>query len=352
MNFSRRKIIATTASILAMPAIAGPAWGKTKRIIVRDDGGIYTKAYGAVFYRPFTEATGIEVVGVQAAAEPTAQIKLMVDAHTYTWDMAKISPPAVSILTSGNKVYLEKLNIESDPVVASIPAKYRTPYSVGTNVYTSVIAYRKDSFKNRPTPDSWANFWNVKDFPGRRAMYKYPYDTIEEALMASGVPTADVYPCNLKQAFASLDKIRPHINVWWTSGAQVAQMLESGEVDMVATWVSRAQAAQNAGAPVGISWNQNIWAADSWAILAGTPNADACKEFIKFTCDPKRQAELTKYFPAGLTQPKAFDYVKPEIAKNCPTYPANIKNGLQINTQYWVENSATALQDFNAWILT
>ena len=66
--------------------------------------------------KPFTKATGIECVGVQAAAEPTAQIKSMVDTKTYTWDMAKISWPAIALLTTGEKIYLEKHGLEADPV--------------------------------------------------------------------------------------------------------------------------------------------------------------------------------------------------------------------------------------------
>ncbi len=330
---SRRSLLLGAASALAMPAIWSPARAQNKRIVVRDDGGIYTKAYGAIYYRPFTKATGIEVVGVQANAEPTAQIKTMVDAKTYIWDMAKISWPAIALLTSGPKIYLEKHGLESDPVIATIPKQYMSPYGVGTNVYSTLLAYRTDAFKGRKAPGSWADFWNVKEFPARRAMRKYPFDTVEEALMASGVPTANVYPCDLNKAFASLDKIKPHVDVWWTSGAQVEQMLGSGEVDVLPTWVSRAQSAQASGAPVEIVWNQNIWGADNWSILAGTPNADACREFIKFASDPKRQAALTEYFPAGVTQPEAFNYIKPEIAKNCPTYPANMKDGLRIDAE-------------------
>src|SRR5437660_1457664 len=212
---SRRRLLlgaGAGAVALAAPSVWSPSHAAGKRIVVRDDGGIYTKAYGAVYYRPFTDATGIEVVGVQANAEPVAQIKTMVDTKSYTWDMAKISWPAIQLLTTGGKV---------------------------------------------------------------------------------------------------------------------EQMLTSGEVDMLPTWVSRAQSAQAAGAPVEIVWNQGVWGADNWSILAGTPNADACREFIKFASDPKRQAALVEYFPAGLTQPEAFNYVKPEVAKNCPTYPDNIKAGLK-----------------------
>jgi putative spermidine/putrescine transport system substrate-binding protein len=83
----RRTLKAAAAGItaLAAPAIWTSAKAQSKRIVVRDDGGIYTKAYSAVYYKPFTAKTGIEVVGVQAAAEPTAQIKSMVDTKAYTW---------------------------------------------------------------------------------------------------------------------------------------------------------------------------------------------------------------------------------------------------------------------------
>jgi len=351
---SRRRLLlgaGAGAVALAAPAVWSPSRAAGKRIVVRDDGGIYTKAYGAVFYRPFTEATGIEVVGVQANAEPVAQIKTMVDTKNYTWDMAKISWPAILLLTTGSKQYLEKHGLESEPVIKSLPAEYASPYGVATNVYTTVLAYRTDAFKGRKAPQSWADFWNVTDFPGRRSVRKHPFDTIEEALMGAGAPTAQVYPCDLDKAFASLDKIKSSVAVWWTSGAQVEQMLTSGEIDLRPTWVSRAQSAQAAGAPVEIVWNQGVWGADNWSILAGTPNADACREFIKFASDPKRQAALVEFFPAGLTQPEAFNYVKPEVAKNCPTYPDNIKAGLKIDAKYWYDNQAAVIERFNSWIL-
>ena len=351
---SRRSVLKAAAgatAALALPAVWSPTRAQNKRIVVRDDGGIYTKAYGAVFYRPFTQATGIEVVGVQANAEPVAQIKGMVDTKSYTWDMAKISWPAILLLTTGNKIYLEKHGLESEPVIKTIPEQYMSPYGVGTNVYSTVLAYRADAFKGRKPPASWADFWNVKDFPGRRAVRKHPFDTIEQALMADGVPTEQVYPCNVDRAFASLDRIKPDVAVWWTSGAQVEQLLGSGEVDMIPTWISRAQAAQANGAPVEIVWDQGIWGGDNWSILAGTPNADACREFIKFASEPKRQAALTEHFPAGLTQPAAFDLIKPEIARNCPTYPANIKKGLKIDAQFWFDNQASVIERFNGWVL-
>jgi len=122
----------------------------------------------------------------------------MVDTKNYTWDMAKISQPAILLLTDGgkdgSKPYLERHGLENDPNVRTIPAHYMSPYGVGTNVYSTVLAYRTDAFKNRKPPNSWADLWNVKDFPGRRSLRKHPFDTLEESLMAGRIADRAINP--------------------------------------------------------------------------------------------------------------------------------------------------------------
>ena len=95
------------------------------------------------------------------------------------------------INTGGAKVYLEKHGLEADPNVKPIPAGFMSPYGVGTNVYSTVLAYRTDAFKNRKAPESWADFWNVKDFPGGRSLRKHPFDT----LTARPTPTTSRTGC-------------------------------------------------------------------------------------------------------------------------------------------------------------
>ncbi len=350
-----KKMISLGSAAMCAPFVITPSKGvaqrqKRQRIVVRDSGGIVSKIYQEVFYKPFTQATGIEVIGVVASVEPAAQIQAMVETGVLHWDMAAIGHRSIALLTT-DKVYLERHELDRDPVVSAIPPKFISPYGVGTNVYSTVLAYRTDVFKHRP-PQTWTDLWDVNRFPGRRGLRKLPFDTIEEALMADGVPTSSIYPCNLEQAFCSLDKIRPHVPIWWTNAPEAEQLLKSGSVDLMPSIVSRAQAAIDAGAPIAISWDQHVYGCDSWAILKGTPNADACRKFIQFTSDPKRQALLASHGAIGVTQPDAFNYIDPERAKLLSTYPENLKKGVFIDASYWLKAQSTVIERFNRWMLS
>src|SRR5262245_5786101 len=281
---SRRAVLTGAAgAVLAAPLVSLPrrSTAQGKRIVIRDPGGPFTVAFAEAFYKPFREATGIEAVGVASAHEPTSQIKGMVDTKAYTWDMALLSQAASDQLVKEGD-YLEKIGLDSLPGVQEIRPEFRDPYNYGNDVYTAVLGYRTDVFKGKKAPASWKDLWDVSGIPGRRSIRKHPFDTIEEALLADGVSKDKLYPLDIDRAFKSLDRIKKHVAVWWTGGAQTSQMIKTGEVDMVPTWNARAQTAIDEGAPAAIAWDQGLWAVEGWSILHGGPNADLCRKFIEF----------------------------------------------------------------------
>ncbi|MEL6078769.1 extracellular solute-binding protein, partial [Stenotrophomonas maltophilia] len=78
--------------------------------------------------------------------------------------------------------------------------------------------------KLKAPPGSWADFWDTKQFPGKRGLRKGAKYTLEFALMADGVPRDQVYqvlrqPGGVDRAFRKLDQIKTQIQ-WWESGAQ------------------------------------------------------------------------------------------------------------------------------------
>lgn len=351
VNSSRRRALrhlAVGTTALAFPFINKGSLAADRRIVVRDPGGPYSAAFAEAFYQPFKAATGIEIVPVVAQSDPTAMVKGMVDAKNYAWDMVLLNRQSQEVLTDPSTgVFLDEVRVKAP----EIPEKYNSQYMIATLVLQTVLAVRTDKFKDRPMPASWADFWDIQKFPGRRALRRAPQDTLEEAFLGGGGAPGSLYPLDAKAAFANLDRIKKSVNVWWTGGAQTSQLLKSGEVDMCPTWNARAQAAVDEGAPVKIIWNQGLWSTEGFCILKGTPKADLCREFIKFTCDAKRQAIYTKGLSYGPSNPDAYKFIDPVRAKSLPTHPDNIAKAVQIDAKYWGKNKDKLTETFNTWLL-
>lgn len=351
-GLDRRTLLGATAfgaATLAAPFVK-PSWAADRKIVMRDPGGPFTPGFSAAFYEPFKKETGIEVVGLQSSHEPTGQIKAMVEAENYTWDGASLSKASHQSLV--NIGYLEEIAPKGGPGpnLSKIPEDMRTDHLMGTDVYASLIAYRTDTMGDNP-PKNWKDLWDVEGVPGVRSLRKHPFDTMEAALMADGVAPADLYPIDFDRAFASLDKIKDDVAIWWTGGAQTSQLLKSGEADCLFTWNGRAQVAIDDGAPVDLVWDQALWTFEGWTILKGGPNVDLVREFIEFCAQGKQQALYTPHVAYGPTAPDAYEYVDPERAKVLPTNPEYIKNMVNVDTDFWGEHKESAGERFNAWLL-
>ena len=138
--------------------------------------------------------------------------------------------------------------------------------ALGTN-----LCYRKDKFPNGG-PQSWADFWDVKKFPGTRSLYNNAPRALAFALLADGVPPDKLYPMDIDRAFKKLDQIKPHIKVWWTQGNQSQQLIRDGEVDMMAIWNARASELAAQGVPVELVWNGADVGITMWGVAKGAPN--------------------------------------------------------------------------------
>lgn len=353
MSFSpsRRHVLRAGTGVMlasAMPFSFSARAQSNQHITVADPGGAYQEAFRKAFYDPFEKDTGIRVVSAARAPEPTAQIKAMVETKSYTWDASILTVSARDILMAQN--LLEPLNIGDEVTASFIPGAF-TSHWLGTDAYATIFAYRTDKYGDNG-PQSWADFWDVEKFPGLRAMSNSPIDTLEQALMADGVAMEDLYPLDMDRAFKSLDRIKEHVAVWWSGGAQSAHVIQSGEVDMVASWNGRMQAVADGGAPIRTVWTQGIYAVEGWGILKGGPKVDLVREFVKYCADPERQAAYTEMLSYGPTNQDAYNFIDAERAAILPTNPENLKHMVSQDTAWWAENRADAVQRFNSWLIS
>ncbi|WP_187395125.1 ABC transporter substrate-binding protein [Pigmentiphaga aceris] len=348
INTTRRRILQASAGAGAALMLPAGVHAQAKRLIVSDPGGPYTDAYRKAFYDPFFKETGTVVVNVARESQPVSLFTAMVQTKNYIWD-ATILTLSSDIPILESRGLLEPIGLKADEFPGIMPEAIR-PDWLGVDVYATTMAYRTDKF-GANGPKTWADFWDVQKFPGRRSLRRNALDTLEQALMADGVPADKLYPMDLDRAFKSLDKIKAHISVWWTSGAQSTQLIQSGEVDMISTWNGRSQSAIDGGAPVAINWNQGLYSIEGWGIPKGTPRADIAKQFVRFCGDAKRQAMFTDLLAYGPTNLKAYDSIAPARAALLPTAAPNIAGMVLPSPQWWNDNRTKATERFNAWLL-
>ena len=216
-----------------------------------------------------------------------------------------------------------------------------------------MLAYDGDKINDDP-PQSWADFWDTEKYPGQARLRRHPKYTLEFALMADGVPPDQVYemlrtPEGVDRAFAKLDEIKDDI-IWWEAGAQPPQLLASGEVVMTNAYNGRISAAnKDDGRNFKIVWPGSIYAVDSWVILRGTPHKDAALKFIAFASQPEHQSKLPEAIAYGVTHKGAASEIDPEVLRDLPTAPENLKGAIELDTEFWVENVEPLTERFTAW---
>ncbi|TKT69427.1 ABC transporter substrate-binding protein [Aquamicrobium sp. LC103] len=344
------KTLAGTAAAIAMPAVWTGARGQENRLTVGDTGGVATQAYTEGFYKPYFEQTGIEVIPVERRESPVAEVRAIVETGTYRYDFCEgIGHDVAATLEEGG--FLEELDLSGE--TEDIPDNMKSSTFIGSNVVAFILAYRTEKFSQ---PLTHADVWNPEQFPGRRGLRQNARDTLQFALVADGVAPAEVSnvladEAGWGRAFAKLDEIKSHIDVWWTSAAQTPTFLQTGELDICPTFNSRAQSVIDSGSPVGITWDGGFFMNYGWCIPKGSPKADMARDFIKYCSSPQGQAIACERMASGPCNPKALDFIEPERARILPTHPDNIANMALTDFRFWGPRQEEATNRFNEWLM-
>ncbi len=330
-GFAGRALLGVSIVVFGLASISADA---AEQITFVSQGGAYQKAQTIAILDPAAKKLGI-TVNQDSSPDAWPVMKTQVATGKPTWDVVDV--PTGYCLRGGDQGLVEKLDFAKIPNAAAMPEAYRSPYSVAYEFYSSVLAYSQKKYPEGATPNSWADFWDVKKFPGRRALRNHPIATLEAALMADGVAPDKLYPLDVDRAFRKLEEIKPSITVWWTSGAQSAQLLNDGEVDMVMAWNGRVSALASEGAKVAYTYNQGILQSTSLCVLKGAPNRATAISFLNEALDPVHQANLPLHIDYGPANPKAFDtgVIKPERVVQLPSGPENARKQALMSYAWW-----------------
>jgi len=330
---------------IAAPARAA-AELKGKTVVFASWGGAYQDAEKSCYCEPFAAATGASVV--QDGPMNVAKFRSMIEGGAPDWDVADIT---IDFLYAGSGSNLfEKIDTKLVDT-SRISPQFVHEYGIGCIVWSYNLGYSTKVFPaGKPQPQSWADLFDLKKFPGKRTLGDNVVATLEVALLADGVTPDKLYPLDVERALKKLDTIKSE-TIFWTTNSQSQQLFVDGEVGLGLILNGRAYDAANKGAPIALSWEQNIQSIDYLVVPHGSRNRDAAMMLIDTMTQPDNQAKLANLIAYAPTNPAAFKGVDPKIEPWLSTAPDNVKKGFVINAAFWRDNLKTLQERWNTWKL-
>jgi putative spermidine/putrescine transport system substrate-binding protein len=323
------------AAVLGVPALRGSeAWAaaataelnpdalysaiKSKEFVYANYGGTTEDARDKAFFNSFTQKTGVKIISAPANF-PLAEQQME----------GKAKPTYDGYHTSGYSIYAYlKYPNHVLPVAAKarkndLLQKAIQPYGWQTFFIGYVQAYLPGTFKGAQ-PTSWADFFDVNKFPGKRAWPGAGYydGTAEVCLLADGVPPDKLYPLDFKRANAKLESIRDHL-LFYNQFPQVQQFLTSKSVALAMGPNGLFAGLQNRGVQVQIVLNNAVVTANPSTTPHGAPHADVAPALADWTADPQRQALFSKLTHYGPGTKAALKYLDRETLRQIPNSGAH-----------------------------
>jgi len=352
---TRPRLAATRRSILrGAPALAG-LWAagaraaadlKGKTVVFASWGGAYQDAERACYCDPFAAATGARVV--QDGPMSIAKFRVMVEGGAPDWDVADVS---IDFLYAGSADHLFEPVDKAIVDTGRIDPRFVHENGVGCIVWSNNLGYSTAAFPAGKQPSTWADLFDLRRFPGKRTLSDEPTATLELALLADGVPPGKLYPLDVDRAFRKLDTIRQD-TIFWSTNSQCQQLFTDGEVGLGMILNGRAFDAAKKGAPIAVSWEQNIQSVDYLAVPRGSRNRAAAMRLIDTMTLADNQAKLANLIAYAPTNPTAFESVDKTVEPWLSTAPANVEKGFVINAAYWRDNQKALLERWAAWKLS
>lgn len=299
------------------------------------DGGTTQDGMMSAWFTPFAEASGATFQ--QDSPQTMAKVESQVNSGNIQWDLTSGYADTIARGCGSYFEVLDRAKLDLSGIPESVPV---LECGVPSIVYGVTIVHNTEVFGSAG-PRSWADFFDVQAFPGKRTFYNG--DGSIDAPIVQGAAVAAGWdpktPFTEEWANKGLDKIASiadHV-VFYGTGAAAQQLLESGEAVMGAVWSGRALAAQRNGAPIAPSWDEWVAVVDYFAIVKGSPNAEAAYYAINYALGAEQQAaftEATGYSPAHVD-------AKPQVDETTSSYlvteAGRAETAIPLDDAFWAD---------------
>lgn len=311
------------AAAAALAACTSPAGGPdageelSGEVVWADYGGSTNETWNELFFDGFTEQTGVDVVSTTIEG---GVMYGMLDGGAGDYDAFMVAPPDI-VNHKENLLELPEGVNRND----TLPEELQ-PYALGTMWVGYAQGYLASTFPDGG-PTTWADFWDVETYPGKRAVPGVYSDYMyEAALLADGVAPEDLYPIDFERATKKLDELKPNL-VFYADYPDIKTYLTNGTASIAFGPTGQYTGLKNQGVDVTINWDGAFVEANPWVVPVKAPNPENIFALADYLGDPETQAAFAEATGYGPGNAAAFEYIdadKLENLANAPDHTATI----------------------------
>jgi len=357
---TRRLLLALAVLLTALVAALWWLSRPPPILTVTTWAGPYGRAQASAMLRPYGAEKSVDVRIAQWDGD-LGEIEQAVRSRRYKGDVIDFElPRAVEACRKG---LLEKIDpallpdgADGKPARADFVPGAIGPCWVASVAYAQVMVA---SPRLKRAPRTLADFFDTRNFPGRRALpgggAKY---NLEMALLADGVPPGDVYrtlatPEGLDRAFARLAALHP---VWAHDGADALRRVRNGQAVMATALNGEVHDMAQKDDRVRIVWDHALYEFDVFAVPGGDPKKKRALDFIAWATGSKPLAGVAGWVPYGPARRSALALVRPNPETGAamrpwlPTAPEHFSRAFAVDAGWWLDHQAAIRDRWQAFV--
>jgi len=310
-------------------------------------GGSYGESVNKHLVKPFEKESGLTVK--QGVSEALAAVKIQVQSKNVQFDLVEL---AGGDFLAGMRDDLFEPVDTSIVKLDKVPALAKHPNGIQYALFLSGMGYDRRKIPDAEAPKTWADAYDINRYKGMRALSKHisTTPTLENALLADGVPIDKLYPLDVDRALNSLKKLGKNI-YWYENNQEPINFLQQqlGPIANVAS--GRVEIANRGGAGIGFVYNQLQLSGDYLTVPKGAKNKEGAFRLMNFIINNDQAAVNwmtdTTYM---LSNEKAVALMPPDVAAKLPTSPAMKGKFFSKDIDWWGANFNTVTVRFQQFI--
>ncbi|RWL83539.1 MAG: extracellular solute-binding protein [Mesorhizobium sp.] len=355
-DLSRRTFLTLTAAAAASAGLSMPWMGRALAAVqeVRFDGwgGTVQDAIDKYAFQPYTAKTKIKVVQGTFGDEDEIITKIktakpgdyqVIHSSGVNYYIKYVNGGLTSEINEANiPNMVNVLQPMIEPFRKLTPKLSAVPYDYGT----TGIAYNTKVISPEEAKEKGAALLLDKKYAGKVGGYSDMTTRVWYAALATGQD-----PNNLKDMdtiWAKVRETRDLAKKFWSSGAELMDLLSKGEIVVTDAWSGRVAALQDQGHPIGYLDPAGSYAwMEDMLILKGSPMTE-CEELINFMLDPATSIAVAE----GQSYPPSLDPTKVKLTEKIEKLPAFDKTGTMksltfADPVYWATNEDAWTKQWN-----